>query len=690
MASLFNQVFWSTVSEQPEGSSRGLFHRLRGWIARQLAPSDEDRKDAKRRPLRFGMIAASIFLLALGVRLLQCQDVYPESLRNDTMLQRLRHFYTDEASRIHNQGTILFPTEPVDPGDASRITHPPGYSMLMAATGQGFGDSYTGLRYLQIVCAAASSVLIFFIAVELLPVGVAAVAGALSALSPHLAYYSLFLSPESLAVLPILLAVYFVIKAYKRPRLWLLTAAGASIAVSCWLRANGLLLAPFLALTIPILFENGKRVRYSAALVGATFLLIIPITLRNWVVYGHFIPLSLGAGITLIEGIADYDVQGRFRLPTYDEEVRKKDAEWHGRQDYERNLWKPDGVERDQARFARGASVIRENPVWFLGVMCRRAASMLRYNDFLPQDLAFNTSIAPTVLPAPNYGHSPDTTGAVVWSQSPGDLFRDGTRRSEAAEVSIIDDGAILQVASDGVAYREQFASPAIPVDPNTDYLLTIPVRSAQGHTAIKVATPDSRVVVAQVEMRVPSRRSKRRKEAREVSASVSPDERPLTNLEIRFATSDINPIWIVVTNHKLGPERPVAQIGGMELVKLGPTPNQWTRMPRAVIRGVQKNVFKTERLLPLNLIGIALLALAGRFRGLSILLAVPAYYLIFQSAFHTEYRYIIGIHYFLFVMGAIALYLMGAALRQLWRWNFNATESRGRMKHRTLRDDGE
>ncbi|MEK6302732.1 MAG: glycosyltransferase family 39 protein [Acidobacteriota bacterium] len=674
-ASTFNQDSMADESEQSKESRfRGVFSRFRVWIAERLAPHNEVSKRATRGALRSTLIVAGIFVLALGVRLLQCEDVYPEAIRNDSMLQRLRHFYTDEASRIRNQGSLLFATEAADPSDAGRIAHPPGYSILMAATGLGLGDSGAGLRYLQIVCASASCGLIFFIAVELLPIGVAAIAGLLSALSPHLAYYSLVLSPETFATFPILIGVYCLIKAYKRPRFWLLAAAGASIGLSCWLRANGLLLAPFLAVTIPIFFERGKRLRYSAILVGTALVVIAPITIRNWVAYHHFIPLSLGAGITLIEGIADYDVQGRFGLPVFDDYALKKDVEWHGREDYARNLWKPDGVERDRFRFDRGVSVIRANPVWFAGVMCRRATYMLRYNDFLRQQSAANTTLVPAVLAEPPYGHSPDTTGAVVWSQSPEDMLRNGSRRSETAEVSIIDDGSILQVASDGVEYREQFASAAILLDPNTDYLLTVPVRSVTGYTAIRVATADPRIVVAQAEMRDPPRKGKKSKEPSEASAPGFPDERPLTNLEIRFATGHLTQVWIVVTNHKPSPERPVAQIGGMELVKLGPTANQWTRMPRAVIRGVQKNVFKTERLLPLNLIGIALLALAGRFRALAILLAVPAYFLIFQSAFHTEYRYIVGIHYFLFVMGAIALYLIGAALSQALRGKFKAT----------------
>lgn len=64
--------------------------------------------------------------------------------------------------------------------------------------------------------------------------------------------------------------------------------------------------------------------------------------------------------------------------------------------------------------------------------------------------------------------------------------------------------------------------------------------------------------------------------------------------------------------------------------------------------------------MLPLIGLGIILLAIAGRFRALVIILAVPAYYLCIQSAFHTEYRYILAIHYFLFILGAVTLYIAG------------------------------
>jgi len=79
----------------------------------------------------------------------------------------------------------------------------------------------------------------------------------------------------------------------------------------------------------------------------------------------------------------------------------------------------------------------------------------------------------------------------------------------------------------------------------------------------------------------------------------------------------------------------------------------------------LQENIFKTDRMQLLIVMGIFLLALARRSRTLMILLATPAYYLLVQSVFHTEYRYTLAIHPFLFVMAAVALYCVAVAVGQ-------------------------
>src|SRR5439155_23954386 len=86
----------------------------------------------------------------------------------------------------------------------------------------------------------------------------------------------------------------------------------------------------------------------------------------------------LEAGKTLLEGIADYDPQGKFGIPNTDLGIMKQEAEQSQRPDYYGTLFNPDGVERERARLSRGFAVIRLHPLWFSGVMARRAASMMR------------------------------------------------------------------------------------------------------------------------------------------------------------------------------------------------------------------------------------------------------------------------------------------------------------------------
>jgi len=91
-----------------------------------------------------------------------------------------------------------------------------------------------------------------------------------------------------------------------------------------------------------------------------------------------------------------------------------------------------------------------------------------------------------------------------------------------------------------------------------------------------------------------------------------------------------------------------------------------WTRAPRLAVRAAQK-LFITALDLPLVLLGLFILARTRQTRALAVLLAVPLYYLCAQSALHTEYRYVLAVHYFLFIAAAAPLYHVGRAARRAW-----------------------
>ena len=661
-----------SLTDRKTRAAAVAFVKTRAWLAAQLAPGDL----SQLTRFTLAAICAAIFSAGLGVRLLYWQDNAVDLSLTDTLSRNMALQYRREARLMLEEGRILFPRKQVDPGDARMIIHPPGYSMVMAASFKLFGETEPPLRVVQIISDAAAAVLVFFIAAELLPLTIAIIAASLMALSPHAAYYSLRLSPDSLAVLPILLAVYLVIKARPKPGLYTIAAAGVMLGLSCWLRANALLLAPVLAITMATLFERGNRLRFSTTLAAAAVIVISPITIRNWVVYHHLIPVALPVGVNLVQGIAEFDKEGRLGMPLSDPDVLARDVEWNNRPDYGGHMWTPDGIERDRVRFARGLDVIRSHPLWYLGTILRRAPFMASYNESRRRDWPFNTATVPAVSATPSFGHSISSASgdSPIWSASPADLLSGGRTLSAGAEISVAAGGEMLQLAGGGSEFEDQFVSAPVSVRRNTDYVLSLSARLKQGQAAVKVIGPNERAILASAII-----------PAQEEASSTNPGKHgelaEKGPAPIAFASGNANEVRLVLSNNGATSERSVVEVGKVDLFERGETPTIWTHYPRVIVRVLEKNIFKTVFLLPLIIAGIALLAIAGAGRVLLILLVVPAYYLVTHAPFSTEYRYILAIHCFLFVMGAVTLYCAGVSIRQaavylrnMWIRRFAAT----------------
>jgi len=385
-------------------------------FASAVRPSEETAKDAKEDaefrkgapvhpselhrffPTRKLLIVALIFFAALGVRLLNWQSHHTEAL---VVQSSVALNYKHQARLIQANGlTSLYDASSAS-NNPDLLGHPPGYPVLLSFFYRIAGESDTTAQVVQMILDSLSAVIIVLIAGELFPFAVGVIAGLLAAFAPQFSWNSLTLLPDSLAAFPILIAVLIIIKGKMKNKdrqeclsYTSLLAAGALIGVSCWLRANALLLAPFLVLLFLFICKRGARLRPAFVLICGALLVISPLTIRNAVVFGKFIPVSLGAGQTLIEGLADYNSDGSLGLPQTDMELIRGEAETSHRADYANSLFTPDGVERDRARLARGFSVIRAHPFWFAGVMIRRSASMFRL-ERTPLRLASNSGAPP-------------------------------------------------------------------------------------------------------------------------------------------------------------------------------------------------------------------------------------------------------------------------------------------------------
>ncbi|MBI3654776.1 MAG: glycosyltransferase family 39 protein [Acidobacteria bacterium] len=655
------------------------------WLAKRLAkPRHQTSPTQAPSKLAVGGLAALIFLLAFGVRLLHWQDMRVEILQEDSIATTLVRLYEKETRRMEEDGGVLFPSQPIDAGDARMLVHPPGYSMMLRWLygTQPPDNHYFALRMIQVVSDALAAMLLFFIAAEFFPLTLSVLAALLAALSPHLAYYSLWLSPDSLVVLPILLGVWFFIKARKRPRLAMVIASGICFGLACWLRANPLLLAPMFAALVFFTFARGTRLRSALALSLAMLAVIAPITLRNWMVYHRFIPLTIVTGLNLVQGLAEFDKEGKFDLPPLDGDAMLKDAKWHNNPDYATNLFVPDGIERDQYRFKRGVAVIRQNPRWFAGVVFARMAYMVRYNDFRPQNNTTFTSIAPTVAPRPGFGHRIEVAQSAtpIWSISPSDMVAKAERLSTEVDISLTQSGR-LRLLGNGIAHEEQLSPAPIAVKENTDYILTIPVSLEQSRVDLRIRALDKRFTLQSKLAYHFSRRVKPPKDKVKAPASdealdnANPnpsnnnEEKPMTLMQVPFASGHHREIRFVIANNGAS-DKTILEAGQAQLFEIGATPYQWTQGPRSVVVGLQKNIFKTATMRVLIVVGIVLLLFAKRRKTLLILLAVPVYFLVTHAAFSVEQRYILALHYFLFVIAATTLYVAGVMLTEgALRW---------------------
>jgi hypothetical protein len=487
----------------------------------------------------------TIVFVVFGVRLLQWQNNF---LTLDKNMTRLIARYKEEAQFLLSGDVTSFiqgsPSEP----DSMILLHPPGYPIVIAAVYKLSGNSDRALRLFQIACEAVTAVLIFFIAARLIPRGAALLAALLVAVAPQLAFRSLVLLPESLTALPLVAAILLITKAVENHDIRKMFLAGGLIGVSVWFRADSALLPVFLGAALMLLLPRGQRRRSALALIGGTVIVIAPITIRNVLVFRSFVPVTLGTGVMLSEGIGDYDVEQRFGLSATDDGTCAQEAQWFGRPDYAAELYRPDGIERDRGRTARALKVVRSDPVWFAGTMFRRMATMLEYEQVA------------IISAAPTVSHALEITDdtPLAWSRSPSDLLSE-SQLSGSAKASLTHEGEVaLRLEADTTANATQLVTKPITLRRNFDYVLTVPLKIQQGRLSITVR----RVGQPQI-----------------LASAALPDslERvPYTNafvpaVQMPFVNTNDGDVQIVIANVDAPAPSAIVDVGNAQLNELGP-----------------------------------------------------------------------------------------------------------------------
>jgi len=308
----------------------------------------------------------SLILAAFAVRIFFV-IVYPGS----NWYGGISNMYLDVASNaLHGKGfSVLVDASPLGSNAPEWvytpfIQRPLAYPIFIASVLFLFGRSnFVIVQIVQAFLGALSVLLVYSIAKRFLSLNLALVSSWVAALWPVTARFEVALLPESVVSFFLLGGTLFLLRGAENRRIGNFIVSGIFYGFSILFRPDNIILPLFLAgaLLFQLGFKGGLKTGIIFLIVVGA--LLIPQTIRNYsVTGGHILPLGIGSGISLWEGISQFGE----RYGTVYSDVKTAEVEGYRYWDY------PNGIERDRKRFNEALKIIKEHPFWYVGVMVRR------------------------------------------------------------------------------------------------------------------------------------------------------------------------------------------------------------------------------------------------------------------------------------------------------------------------------
>ncbi len=339
-------------------------------------------------PARSFALAVLIFCVAVFFRFAHQQDLSPLVARGAQDFAGITAIHNDTAALIAKKGVVeaLFPSAWPNKRDTSLIQYPPGYALLLSAVYALNGRNPAGVQLVQGLLDSLAAVLVFLIALELFNTAISLIAGLAVGVSHHLCHYSMLLLPDAIAPVLVLAGTYCIVLAssylkHRGKAYGNLALAGLFWGLACIFRSSAMLLWVFWAIAF-LLMRVSEWPKRAAILALCSSAIVAPFTIRNYIIYGEFIPLTLGTGILLQEGIGEADPTTG--LPAKDDETMEWEARLYGKDEYRQGLMNPDGIFRESERKKRAMEIVKARPFWYLGVMAGRLALMTKYSAHAP------------------------------------------------------------------------------------------------------------------------------------------------------------------------------------------------------------------------------------------------------------------------------------------------------------------
>ncbi len=178
---------------------------------------------------------------------------------------------------------------------------PPLYPLFIAIIYLFTNKSILAVKLAQALLGALICIVAFFIAKEVFnDRRISFGTGVIYALYPLSIHFSASLASETLFTLLLAFAIFYLFKGYGRPNLKNMLLSGLFLGLAALTKPVILAFVPFLILWLILFSSENALSGLKGAVVVMLFMIltILPWTLRNYIVFKEFIPISTGGGVT--------------------------------------------------------------------------------------------------------------------------------------------------------------------------------------------------------------------------------------------------------------------------------------------------------------------------------------------------------------------------------------------------------
>lgn len=216
------------------------------------------------------------------------------------LLEPAARFVGDEHTWTGWALELLTPEVRFDPAASRILFYPPLYPYFLASLHAIFG-SWTAVKLVQAALGALLVPAVIRVTARALSERAGLAAGAITAVYPDLVWFSAHFWSETLFLVLLWWGFERLVTAEASGARADVLAAGLLFGLASLTRETALYFVPIAALW---LLAGAGRLRLAGAYALSVALVVLPWTLRNWVVWDAFVPVSTAGGLNLWQGNA--------------------------------------------------------------------------------------------------------------------------------------------------------------------------------------------------------------------------------------------------------------------------------------------------------------------------------------------------------------------------------------------------